>query len=96
MNYLKRFDVRTLKIDRSFISGLPQDSENAAITRAIIAMAHGLKMIVVAEGVETGEQLVLLEEYGCDLVQGFYLGRPASAETVTGMLQQLWVPMAAR
>jgi EAL domain-containing protein (putative c-di-GMP-specific phosphodiesterase class I) len=53
-------------------------------------------MIVVAEGVETGEQLVLLEEYGCDLVQGFYLGRPAPAETVTGMLQRLWVPLAAR
>ncbi len=96
MNYLKRFDVRALKIDRSFISGLPQDSENAAITRAIIAMAHGLKMVVVAEGVETGEQLVLLEEYGCDLVQGFYLGRPAPPEAVTGMLQKLWVPMAAR
>jgi predicted signal transduction protein with EAL and GGDEF domain len=96
MNYLKRFDVRALKIDRSFISGLPQDSENAAITRAIIAMAHGLKMVVVAEGVETGEQLVLLEEYGCDLVQGFYLGRPASADTVTGMLQSLWVPEAAK
>jgi predicted signal transduction protein with EAL and GGDEF domain len=96
MNYLKRFDVRTLKIDRSFICGLPQDSENAAITRAIIAMAHGLKMIVVAEGVETGEQLVLLEEYGCDLVQGFYLGRPAPADAVTGMLQQLWVPVTAR
>jgi predicted signal transduction protein with EAL and GGDEF domain/FixJ family two-component response regulator len=95
MNYLKRFDVRALKIDRSFISGLPQDSENAAITRAIIAMAHGLKMVVVAEGVETGEQLVLLEEYGCDLVQGFYLGRPAPAETVSGMLQSLWVPMDA-
>jgi predicted signal transduction protein with EAL and GGDEF domain/FixJ family two-component response regulator len=96
MNYLKRFDVRALKIDRSFISGLPQDSENAAITRAIIAMAHGLKMVVVAEGVETGEQLVLLEEYGCDLVQGFYLGRPAPADTVTGMLQSLWVPMAEK
>ncbi len=96
MNYLKRFDVRALKIDRSFISGLPQDSENAAITRAIIAMAHGLKMVVVAEGVETGEQLVLLEEYGCDLVQGFYLGRPAPAETVTGMLQSLWVPESAK
>jgi predicted signal transduction protein with EAL and GGDEF domain/FixJ family two-component response regulator len=96
MNYLKRFDVRALKIDRSFISGLPQDSENAAITRAIIAMAHGLKMVVVAEGVETGEQLVLLEEYGCDLVQGFYLGRPAPADTVSGMLQQLWVPMATK
>jgi predicted signal transduction protein with EAL and GGDEF domain/FixJ family two-component response regulator len=96
MNYLKRFDVRALKIDRSFISGLPQDSENAAITRAIIAMAHGLKMVVVAEGVETGEQLVLLEEYGCDLVQGFYLGRPAPADSVTGMLQSLWVPVAEK
>jgi predicted signal transduction protein with EAL and GGDEF domain/FixJ family two-component response regulator len=96
MNYLKRFDVRALKIDRSFISGLPQDSENAAITRAIIAMAHGLKMVVVAEGVETGEQLVLLEEYGCDLVQGFYLGRPAPADTVSGMLQSLWVPVDAK
>ncbi len=96
MNYLKRFDVRALKIDRSFISGLPQDSENAAITRAIIAMAHGLKMVVVAEGVETGEQLVLLEEYGCDLVQGFYLGRPAPADAVSGMLQKLWVPLASK
>ena len=88
MNYLKRFDVRALKIDRSFICGLPQDSENAAITRAIIAMAHGLKMAVVAEGVETDEQLVLLEEYGCDMVQGYYLGHPSTAETITQMLGQ--------
>lgn len=87
MNYLKRFDVRALKIDKSFICGLPQDSENAAITRAIIAMAHGLKMIVVAEGVETDEQLVMLEEYGCDLVQGFYLGHPSPQEAITTMLQ---------
>jgi diguanylate cyclase (GGDEF)-like protein len=86
MNYLKRFDVRALKIDKSFISGLPQDSENAAITRAIIAMAHGLKMVVVAEGVETDEQLVLLEQYGCDMVQGYYLGHPAPQESITLML----------
>ncbi|MEX5744156.1 putative bifunctional diguanylate cyclase/phosphodiesterase [Massilia sp. X63] len=86
MNYLKRFDVRALKIDRSFINGLPQDSENATITRAIIAMAHGLKMVVVAEGVETGEQLLLLEQYGCDMVQGYFLGHPSSAEDITGML----------
>ena len=86
MNYLKRFDVRALKIDRSFINGLPQDSENAAITRAIIAMAHGLKMVVVAEGVETGEQLLLLEQYGCDMVQGYFLGHPSSAEDITDML----------
>ncbi len=88
MNYLKRFDVRALKIDKSFICGLPQDSENAAITRAIIAMAHGLKMIVVAEGVETDEQLLLLEEYGCDLVQGFHVGHPSSQESIMTMLQK--------
>jgi diguanylate cyclase (GGDEF)-like protein/PAS domain S-box-containing protein len=86
MNYLKRFDVRALKIDRSFICGLPQDSENAAITRAIIAMAHGLKMVVVAEGVETGEQLVLLQQYGCDLVQGYHLGHPVPADAIMNQL----------
>jgi len=86
MNYLKRFDVRALKIDKSFISGLPQDSENAAITRAIIAMAHGLKMAVVAEGVETDEQLTLLEQYGCDMAQGYLLGRPQSQEAIAQML----------
>ena len=96
MNYLKRFDVRALKIDRSFISGLPQDAENAAITRAIIAMAHGLKMVVVAEGVETGEQLLLLEEYGCDMVQGYYLGHPSTAETITELLQVVQLMLPAR
>jgi len=96
MNYLKRFDVRALKIDRSFISGLPQDSENAAITRAIIAMAHGLKMVVVAEGVETGEQLLMLEEYGCDMVQGYYLGHPSSAEAITEMLQNAQLALPAK
>ncbi|MES2299334.1 MAG: EAL domain-containing protein [Pseudomonadota bacterium] len=88
MNYLKRFDVRALKIDKSFISGLPQDSENAAITRAIIAMAHGLKMVVVAEGVETDAQLLLLEQFGCDMVQGFYLGHPSPQEQITAMLRK--------
>jgi diguanylate cyclase (GGDEF)-like protein/PAS domain S-box-containing protein len=91
MNYLKRFDVRALKIDRSFISGLPEDSENAAITRAIIAMAHGLKMVVVAEGVETHEQLLLLEQYGCDTVQGYFLGHPAPHDSITQMLENLYV-----
>ena len=86
MNYLKRFDVRALKIDKSFIAGLPQDTENAAITRAIIAMAHGLKMVVVAEGVETDEQLLMLEEYGCDMAQGYFLGHPSPHDTITAML----------
>ncbi len=91
MNYLKRFDVRALKIDKSFICGLPQDSENAAITRAIIAMAHGLKMVVVAEGVETDEQLVMLEQYGCDVAQGYFLGHPSTQETITLMLHKTLV-----
>jgi diguanylate cyclase (GGDEF)-like protein/PAS domain S-box-containing protein len=88
MNYLKRFNVRALKIDRSFISGLPQDSENAAITRAIIAMAHGLKLAVVAEGVETAEQLALLEELGCDMAQGYLLGKPGTHEAITLLLME--------
>ncbi|MES2077460.1 MAG: EAL domain-containing protein [Pseudomonadota bacterium] len=92
MNYLKRFDVRALKIDKSFISGLPQDSENAAITRAIIAMAHGLKMVVVAEGVETEEQLVMLEQFGCDVAQGYYLGHPLPHEAITQMLSNQHAP----
>ena len=96
MNYLKRFDVRALKIDRSFISGLPQDSENAAITRAIIAMAHGLKMAVVAEGVETDEQLLLLEQFGCDMVQGYFLGHPSSADAITLMLGPLHKALPAK
>ncbi|MET0320185.1 MAG: EAL domain-containing protein [Duganella sp.] len=95
MNYLKRFDVRALKIDKSFISGLPQDSENAAITRAIIAMAHGLKMAVVAEGVETAEQLLLLEQYGCDMVQGYHLGRPSPPEAIGAMLAGQPLPSMA-
>jgi predicted signal transduction protein with EAL and GGDEF domain/FixJ family two-component response regulator len=86
MNYLKRFNVRALKIDRSFISGLPQDAENAAITRAIIAMAHGLKLAVVAEGVETDEQLALLEQYDCDIAQGYLLGHPVGHERIGDML----------
>jgi EAL domain-containing protein (putative c-di-GMP-specific phosphodiesterase class I) len=86
MSYMKRFDVRALNIDTSFISGLPQDSENAAITRAIIAMAHGLKMIVVAEGVETSDQLELLKQYGCNVAQGYLLGRPAPQEAISQIL----------
>jgi EAL domain-containing protein (putative c-di-GMP-specific phosphodiesterase class I) len=86
MNYLKRFAARALKIDRSFICGLPQDSENAAITRAIIAMAHGLRMEVVAEGVENEDQLVLLDQYGCDMAQGYHLGRPGTADAITALL----------
>ena len=74
--YLKRFPAKTLKIDRSFVKGLPDDRDDAAITQAVIAMAHSLGMQVVAEGVETQAQLEFLRRHGCDEVQGYLLARP--------------------
>jgi EAL domain-containing protein (putative c-di-GMP-specific phosphodiesterase class I) len=79
LSYLKRFPAQTVKIDRSFISGLPSDADDLAITEAVIAMAHSLGLNVVAEGVETHEQLAALRRLGCDEAQGFLLGRPMAA-----------------
>lgn len=76
MSYLKSFPIHKLKIDKSFISGLPQSSEDMAITRAIIAMAHGMNIKVVAEGVEHDDQVDFLCEHGCDIFQGYYYARP--------------------
>jgi diguanylate cyclase (GGDEF)-like protein len=84
--YLKRFPAQTLKIDRSFISGLPDDRDDAAITQAVVALAHSLGMQVVAEGVETPEQLAILRRLGCDEAQGFLLARPQSPEQLAGLL----------
>ncbi len=80
LSYLKRFPLDELKIDRSFLQGIPADQDNAAITRAIVAMAHSLKLRVVAEGVETMEQLAFLQEIGCDEMQGFLFSRAVPAE----------------
>ena len=82
--YLKRFPAQTLKIDRSFVSGLPDDRDDAAITQAVIAMAHSLGLEVVAEGVETQAQLDHLRGLGCDEAQGYLIGRPMAA----ALLQQ--------
>ncbi|OHB28984.1 MAG: hypothetical protein A2X84_09375 [Desulfuromonadaceae bacterium GWC2_58_13] len=77
--YLKRFPLNRLKIDRSFISQLTTDPEDEAIVEAILAMARRLGLSVLAEGVETTEQLAFLTQRECDHVQGFYLGKPMSA-----------------
>ncbi|WP_212630472.1 EAL domain-containing protein [Pseudomonas sp. KB-10] len=79
LNYLKQFPIDVLKIDRSFVDGLPDGEQDAQIARAIIAMAHSLNMMVIAEGVESHAQLEFLREHGCDEVQGYLLGRPMQA-----------------
>ena len=86
LSYLKRFPAQAVKIDRSFISGLPSDGDDTAITHAVIAMAHSLGLNVVAEGVETAAQLALLHKLGCDEAQGFLLGRPMPAADLAARL----------
>ena len=78
--YLKRFPIDCVKIDRSFIRDLPDDRDDASITRAIIAMAHNMKLEVVAEGVETVPQFDFLHAHGCDEIQGFLFSKPLGAE----------------
>jgi EAL domain-containing protein (putative c-di-GMP-specific phosphodiesterase class I) len=86
--YLKRFPAQTVKIDRSFVNGLPQDRDDAAITQAVIAMAHSLGLEVVAEGVETQAQLDFLRRLECDQAQGYFIGRPMPAEQLQQRLQR--------
>jgi EAL domain-containing protein (putative c-di-GMP-specific phosphodiesterase class I) len=86
MSYLKTFPVRALKVDKSFVRGLPQNPEDAAITRAIIAMARSLKMEIIAEGIETKEQHVFLRAHGCDKSQGYLYGRPCPAAQIGALL----------
>jgi diguanylate cyclase (GGDEF)-like protein len=84
--YLKRFPIDTLKVDRSFIRDIPADSGDMKITRAIIAMAHSLKLKVVAEGVETAEQLEFLRSQHCDAGQGYFFYRPLPENEVIRVL----------
>ncbi len=85
---LKRFPIDTLKVDRSFIRDIPQDSEDKAITRMIIAMGKSLNLTVVAEGVETLEQETFLREHGCDEIQGYYFSKPIAADHFAELLRR--------
>lgn len=78
--YLKRLPLHVLKVDRTFVSELPDDASDMAIVEATILLAHKLGLLVVAEGVETPQQLALLRALGCDLIQGYYLSKPVALE----------------
>ena len=86
LSYLKHFPIDRLKIDRSFVRDIVSDLDDRSIVEAIIAMAHSLGLRVLAEGVEREEELELLQERGCDEVQGYWFGRPMAAETVERFL----------
>ena len=96
LGMLKTLPVRHLKIDQAFIRDLPASAEDLAITRAIIGMAHGLGLTVIAEGVESEEQLELLRKEGCDEVQGYLIGRPVPADQFATLLDRQRRPRAAR
>jgi len=79
LSYLKRFPLHNLKVDRSFVAGLPEHRDSVAITQAVVAMAHSLGMNVTAEGVETSAQAEFLQSIGCDKQQGYLFSRPVDA-----------------
>ncbi|MDO8769930.1 MAG: EAL domain-containing protein [Burkholderiaceae bacterium] len=85
--YLKALPVSKLKIDKSFMDGIPDDANDVAISRAIIAMAHSLGLTLVAEGVETDAQLAFLRQYGCEAYQGWLFAKAMTAEDLTERLQ---------
>ncbi|GEM_PF-4641050 len=87
LGYLRKFPVDLLKIDQSFVRDLTHDPDSFLIARSVIAIAHGLGMRVIAEGVETEGQLRLLAREGCDEVQGYYFSRPVPAEALAERLQ---------
>jgi len=86
LSYLKQFPIDALKIDRSFIDGITDNQDDAAISTAIIRMGHSLRMEVIAEGVETERQLDVLRELECDVAQGFLLGRPGTPDQIEALV----------
>ena len=88
LEYLKRFPVSTIKIDRTFVRNVNEDQSDAAIVRAAVTMAHGMNMKVVAEGVENEQQLFFLRNLRCDMVQGYLLGYPLPAAEAIALLDE--------
>lgn len=89
LSYLSQLPIDVLKIDYSFVSRLPHEQRAVSLVKAVIALAHSLGLDVVAEGVESDEQLQLLRQLGCNLIQGFLFSRPASPQSIPGLVAQL-------
>jgi EAL domain-containing protein (putative c-di-GMP-specific phosphodiesterase class I) len=87
LSYLKRFPINKLKLDQSFVRDIITDPDDAAISTAVIALAHGMKLDVIAEGVETENQLRFLHGQRCDAIQGYYFSRPVAAEQMEQLLR---------
>jgi EAL domain-containing protein (putative c-di-GMP-specific phosphodiesterase class I) len=87
MSLMKQFPIDTIKIDRSFVRDLPDDTEDRAIAQAIISMGKALGMTIVAEGVETVEQREFLRSHGCDEMQGYLFSRPVAPEQLAELLR---------
>jgi EAL domain-containing protein (putative c-di-GMP-specific phosphodiesterase class I) len=87
MSLMKQFPIDTIKIDRSFVRDLPDDTEDRAIAQAIISMGKALGMTIVAEGVETVEQREFLRSHGCDEMQGYLFSRPVAPEQLADLLR---------
>ena len=87
LSYLKRFPIHSLKIDKSFIRDLTTDADDAAIAKAVAALAHSLKLKVIAEGVETAEQLAFLRAQECNYMQGYPLSRPLASDELEQLLK---------
>jgi diguanylate cyclase len=94
LSYLKRFPISMLKIDRSFIAEILSDGATASITEAIVSMTHILGLTALAEGVESAEQLALLQRFGCDAAQGFFFSRPVPADELPRLLRMHRLPLA--
>ena len=88
LSYLKRFPIDVLKIDKSFVDDVTTNANDAAIALSVISLAHNLNMRVIAEGVETREQVEFLTARGCDEMQGYYFSRPIGAEAFTALLRE--------